>query len=116
MSTRGDPLFDLATLLSYWAEPGDPDCLRSLGQMPTASPGFWTRRMAAERYAALTGRDISDLPAMRVLAMLKLGIVFLQLHRQWIGGAVTDPRYQRFRETGEELLLHTRNIAKGLAT
>lgn len=116
MSTRGDPLFDLATLLSYWGEPGDPDCLRSLGQMPTVGPGFWTRRMAAERYAALTGRDISDLPAMRVLAMLKLGIVFLQLHRQWIDGAVTDPRYRRFRETGEELLLHTRNIAKGLGT
>lgn len=116
MSTRGDPLFDLATLLSYWAEPGDPDCMRSLGQMPTASPGFWSREMVANRYAALTGRDISDLPGIRVLAMLKLGIVFLQLHRQWIDGAVADPRYQRFRETGEELLLHTQNIAKGLAT
>lgn len=116
MSTRGDSLFDLATLLSYWAEPGDPECLQSLGQMPTAAPGFWTRQMAAERYAALTGRDISDLPAMRVLAMLKLGIVFLQLHRQWIDGAVTDPRYRRFRETGEGLLLHTRDIARGLAS
>ena len=86
-----------------------------LGQMPTVGLGFWTRRMAAERYAALTGRDISDLPAMRVLAILKLSIVFLQLHRQW-DGAVTDPRYRRFRETGEELLLYTRNIAKGLGT
>jgi aminoglycoside phosphotransferase (APT) family kinase protein len=116
MSTRGDPLFDLATLLSYWAESGDPDCLQSLGQMPTAAPGFWTRDMFATRYAILTGREIDDLPAMRVLAMLKLSIVFLQLHRQWIDGAVTDSRYQRFRETGEGLLLHTRDIAKGIAS
>jgi hypothetical protein len=53
--------------------------------------------MVAERYAALTGREIGDLPAMRVLAMLKLGIVFLQL--QWIDGVVADPRYQRFQRT-----------------
>src|SRR5262249_39389128 len=27
MGTRGDPLFDLATMLSYWVEPGDPACM-----------------------------------------------------------------------------------------
>jgi aminoglycoside phosphotransferase (APT) family kinase protein len=84
--------------------------------MPTAAPGFWTREMCATRYAVLTGREIDDLPAMRVLAMLKLSIVFLQLHRQWIDGAVMDSRYQCFRETGEGLLLHTRDIAKGIAS
>jgi aminoglycoside phosphotransferase (APT) family kinase protein len=55
MGTRGDPLFDLATLLSYWSEPADPECLRTLNQMPTTLPGFWSRDVAARRYAALTG-------------------------------------------------------------
>jgi aminoglycoside phosphotransferase (APT) family kinase protein len=27
MGTRGDPLWDLAVMLSYWAEPEDPACL-----------------------------------------------------------------------------------------
>ena len=29
MGTRGDPLWDLAVLLSYWAEPNDPDARRA---------------------------------------------------------------------------------------
>lgn len=104
MGTRGDPLFDLATLLSYWVEPNDPEPLRALRQMPTARAGYWRRGDVVRRYATLTGRAVDDLPAIHVLAMFKLGIVFLQLHRQWATGAVDDPRYAAFRTLGEELL------------
>lgn len=113
MGTRGDPLFDLATLLSYWAQPDDPPALHRLRQMPTTHPGFWQRAEVARRYAELTGRDIDDLPAMRVLALFKLGIVFLQLHRQWINGAVKDSRYADFASLGEDILLIARDIATG---
>ena len=112
MGTRGDPLFDLATLLSYWAEPGDPDCMIRLRQMPTTQPGFWSRREAAEHYAKLTGRPIDDLPALLVLARLKLGIIFLQLHRQWVTGAVTDRRYETFGQLGADLLDHAADLAR----
>lgn len=113
MGTRGDPLFDLATMLSYWAEPTDPPCLLGLDQMPTAKPGFWSRSEAARRYGELTGTALDDLHPMRVLAMLKLGVVFLQLNRQWVTGAVKDPRYARFRQVGEDLVLLARDVAKG---
>ena len=105
MGTRGDPLFDLATLLSYWAEPNDPPALLQLKQMPTAQPGFWSRDEFSKRYAELTSCKLDDLPAMRVLALLKLGVVFLQLHRQWINGAVKNQRYAGFGQLGEDLLL-----------
>lgn len=105
MGTRGDPLFDLATLLSYWAEPGDPVAMLRLKQMPTAQPGFWSRAKVTKRYAELTGRPVEDIQAMHVLAMLKLGIVFFQLHRQWSDGAVDDPRYADFGAVGEDLVL-----------
>jgi aminoglycoside phosphotransferase (APT) family kinase protein len=113
MGTRGDPLFDLATLLSYWTQADDPPALHRLRQMPTAHPGFWRRNEVARRYAALTGRNIDDLPAMRVLALFKLGVVFLQLHRQWVNGAVTDPRYAEFASLGEDILLVARDTAGG---
>lgn len=115
MGTRGDPLFDLATLLSYWAEPGDPPAMRKLQQMPTAHPGFWRRSDVAERYAALTGQDLNDLAAMRVLALFKLGVVFLQLHRQWTNGAVKDNRYADFALLGGDLLLIARDVAHGVS-
>ncbi|MBR0828666.1 phosphotransferase family protein [Bradyrhizobium manausense] len=113
MGTQGDPLFDLATLLSYWAQPDDPPALHRLQQMPTTNPGFWRRAKVAERYAALTGTDVDDLPAMRVLALFKLGIVFLQLHRQWTSGAVKDDRYADFAALGEDILLVARDVSNG---
>lgn len=113
MGTRGDPLFDLATLLSYWVEPSDPPALQKLQQMPTAHPGFWRRSEVAERYAALTGRELEDLAPMRVLALFKLGIVFLQLHQQWKSGAVKATRYEEFGDLGEDLLLIARDTEIG---
>jgi aminoglycoside phosphotransferase (APT) family kinase protein len=106
MGTRGDPLFDLATLLSYWCEPHEADIFGELDQMPTASPGFWSRAQAAEAYAKATGQDLSDLPSLLVLALLRLGVVFLQLHDQHRSGAATNPRYATFDRCALKVLEH----------
>ena len=96
MTTRGDPLFDLATLLSYWVELGDPPAMHELLQMPTAQQGFLTRQQVAELYAERTGRDLSDFVFHRVLAMFKLGVVFLQLYARYRRGTTTDERFADF--------------------
>ena len=113
MCTRGDPLFDLATLLSYWVEPGDPEFMRELKQMPLAEAGFLSREEAAERYARTTGRDLSDFVFQRVLAMFKLGVVFLQLHRRYRRGQAADERYAGFRKLAEGVLDFTLEISAG---
>ncbi|MDE1154082.1 MAG: phosphotransferase family protein [Micavibrio sp.] len=110
MSTRGDPLFDLATLLSYWTEPEDPDCMRRLAQMPTAQPGFYSREQVAVAYADATGRSIVDLKPFRVLTMFKLGVVFHQLHRRALTGDAVDSRYATFGTLAEELFEFTLDI------
>jgi aminoglycoside phosphotransferase (APT) family kinase protein len=104
MATRGDPSMDLATLLSYWAEPGDPPCMQRLAQMPTAADGFLSREGVVQAYAGASGRDLSQIHPWRLLAMLKLGVVFLQLHRNWLRGIAGDARYAEFRTLGEELV------------
>ena len=111
--TRGDPLFDLATLLSYWTEPGDPQAMHDLQQMPTAAPGFWTREQAAAHYAAATGRDLSDFRFHRVLGVVKLAVIFLQLHALYRSGATTDVRYRAFGDVGVGVLAFAREIASG---
>ena len=110
MGTRGDPLFDLATLLSYWTEAGDPPCMHELAQMPTARPGFLTRAEAADAYARATGRDLSQLKVYRVLTMLKLGVVFHQLHARHLAGETADPRYAGFGTLAEALFDFTLDI------
>ena len=80
MATRGDALFDLGILLSYWAEPNDPPCMAALDQMPTARPGFPSREEAANAYAALSGRSLDGFRVPRVLAMFRLAVIFHQLN------------------------------------
>lgn len=108
MGTRGNPLLDLATLLSYWTEPGDPPCMHRLAQMPTARPGFLTREEVASRYGALTGRSLTGLKPYRVLAVFKLGVVFHQLAELHGHDAATaDAGYAQL---GHELLEFCRDI------
>jgi len=95
MSTRGDPLFDFATLMSYWIEPDDPSAMHEMGQMPSAKDPTWIgRRELAELYGEITGRDLSDLHFYRVLTAFKLGVIFLQIYARYCrgrsGGGLVD--------------------------
>ncbi|MNZ42585.1 Phosphotransferase enzyme family protein [compost metagenome] len=103
MGTRGDAMFDLTTLLSYWSEAGDPDCMQRLEQMPSLNPGFASREAIANAYAAATGRSLADIKPWRVLTMFKLAVVFQQLHSRYVSGETNDPRYVGFGQLGLEL-------------
>lgn len=110
--TRGDPLFDLATLLSYWTEPGDPPAMHELRQMPTAAPGFMSRREVVELYARTTGRDVSAFRFHRVLAIMKLGVIFLQLYARYKRGTTRDPRYQGLGRIGDGIFEFALDVAR----
>ena len=104
MGTQGDPLWDLAVLLSYWVEPGDPPCLHEMRQMPTATPGFWSRGEVIDAYCRLSGRAIEDFSFYRVLALLRSGIVFLQLYDRWRRDPAPNAPSARFATLGRDLL------------
>ncbi len=113
--TRGDPLFDFATLLSYWVEPDDPPAMHDMAQMPAAEPGFLSRREAVDAYAAISGRDLSAFLFHRVLAMYKLGVIFLQLGHRWRTGATTEARYGPLSGIGTGIVEFAQEIAHGRA-
>ncbi len=110
--TRGDPLFDFATLLSYWVEPDDPPAMHDMAQMPAAEPGFLTRPQAVDAYAAISGRDMAPFLFHRVLAMYKLGVIFLQLGHRWRTGATSEPRYAPLSSIGTGILEFAHDIAR----
>jgi aminoglycoside phosphotransferase (APT) family kinase protein len=113
--TRGDPLFDVATLLSYWTEASDPPELLEFGQMPTAEPGFFSRRDVLDAYARETGRDVSDFLFHRVLCMFKLAVVLLQLHQRYRRGITKDERFAPLGRIANGVLTFTKEIADGRA-
>jgi aminoglycoside phosphotransferase (APT) family kinase protein len=113
--TRGDPLFDFATLLSYWIHADDPWAMHDMAQMPADEACLYSRQQAVAEYARLTGRDVSDFLFHRVLAMYKLAVIFLQLGQRWRTGATSDPRYAPLSAIGTGILEFTHDIAQGRA-
>jgi aminoglycoside phosphotransferase (APT) family kinase protein len=111
MGTRGDPMVDVATLLSYWCEPGDPPVMHQLAQMPTAEPGFPSREEVLHDYARRTGAGLESFLFYRVLTLFKLSVVFMQLHAQYRRNEVADPRYAEFGPLSAGLLDFTRAVA-----
>jgi aminoglycoside phosphotransferase (APT) family kinase protein len=109
--TRGDPLFDLATLLSYWLEPGDPPEMLEFGQMPVEN--FWTRQQALDAYAKASGRDVSHFRFHRALCQFKLAVVLLQLYARYRRGITNDPRFEPLGRIAESVLGFTWQLAKG---
>lgn len=107
MATRADPLFDLAVLLSYWIEPGDPPELHGLQWVPSLVPGFMNRRQVAARYFAEAGRAAEDLSFHLALARLRLAVVLQQLYLRYARGIFTDRKYAAFRELAIAVLAWT---------
>lgn len=82
LATLGEPLADLAWLVSTWQEPGEPST--STAVSPSSERGFATRDELVAHYARLAGRDVSDLP-------------YYMAFQQWRGaciGAGVRARYQ----------------------
>jgi aminoglycoside phosphotransferase (APT) family kinase protein len=113
--TRGDALFDFATLLSYWTRPGDPQPLFDMEQGPFHAPGFPSRAEAVAEYARITGRDVSNFLFHRVLAMYKLSVIFLQLGHRYRTGITTEPRYAHLSAIGTGIAEFSHEIALGRA-
>ena len=85
LSTLGDPLADLGTLLAYWPRPGDPPTMRFDA---STVEGFASREELVERYVAVSGRDVSDLPFWHGLGLWKLAIILEGVRRRQLD----DPR------------------------
>ena len=92
LCTLGDPLADVGLLLVYWAQPGDE--VVPLTRAPTLAPGFPRRRELAERYAAGSGRDLSELDFFIALGYWKLAAILEGVYARYVAGA--------YGETGEE--------------
>jgi len=95
MATIGDPLMDLGTSLGYWVDPGDPPELQVLRFGLTTLPGNLNRRELAQRYALLSGRDISNILFYYVYALFKIAVIVQQIYARYKAGFTKDERFAR---------------------
>jgi aminoglycoside phosphotransferase (APT) family kinase protein len=73
LSTLGDPMTDLALLMLFWRQEGEP----VLSLIPGVShlPGFPTRDEMLQRYAAAAGVDVSDTDWYLAFAHFKFAVI-----------------------------------------
>ena len=107
LSTLGEPLADLGLFIFYWREPGD--ARPALTPAPTMQPGFPSRTYLAERYAARTGADLSDLSSWVALAHFKSAVIAQGIAARVQAGSMAG---QEFGNIGAEV---DRIAAEGLA-
>ena len=97
LTTLGDPMVDLGGLLSHWPADG--------AETGSVAPwtGFPTRRELIDRYAADTGRDVSQVDWYEVLACYKIGAILEGTYARACAGRAP-------KETGDALHASTVNL------
>ncbi len=93
MATVGDPLMDLGTTLSYWAQADDSAAFHKLPFGPTATPGMLSRAAIAKRYLELSGRRTDDLVFYYAFGLLKTAVIAQQIYYRFAKGLTTDARF-----------------------
>jgi aminoglycoside phosphotransferase (APT) family kinase protein len=110
MSALGDPLVDLGILLAYWgptAPPGQRDALTTV----TDRPGYFTRQEVLDRYAARSGRDLSNVRFYETFAVFKIAVVIQQIYLRYVQGQTADPRFAAFDTRVTYLARQAANLA-----
>lgn len=113
MTSLGDPLVDLGTLLGYWSEAADATP-RGTGGGVTTLPGFPTRVEVAERYAARTGVDLTHVPWFETFALFKTAVVLEQIYVRFVRGQTQDERFKALGEFVPQLAKAAEVCAGGL--
>ena len=91
MCTVGDPLMDVGTSLSYWAEANDGTFEKTFNF--TWLPGNLSRQEFAQRYAEKSGRNVSNLLYFYVFGLFKNAVVIQQIYARWKNGFSKDERF-----------------------
>jgi aminoglycoside phosphotransferase (APT) family kinase protein len=110
MSALGDPLVDLGILLAYWGPTAPPDQRDALTTV-THRPGYFTREELLDRYAARSGRDISNVRFYETFAVFKIAVVIQQIYFRYAQGQTTDARFATFHTRVAYLARQAANLA-----
>jgi aminoglycoside phosphotransferase (APT) family kinase protein len=104
MTTLGDPLVDLGTLLNYWPDPTDTEATERGTRPGLARMGLPSRAEITARYGVRTGMDPAAAQWWEAFALWKTVVVVVQLHRRWVRGESTDPRMAHIADRAPSLV------------
>src|SRR5262249_4175032 len=110
MTTLGDPLIDVGTLLNYWPDPSDAGWAPRTSYPGLAELGLPSRAEITARYADRAGIDASATRWWEAFALWKTVVVVQQLHRRWVRGESTDSRMAQIADRIPALIAAARTV------
>ncbi|RLL66080.1 phosphotransferase family protein [Streptomyces sp. Z26] len=103
MSTLGDPLTDLGLLVMYSDQRELPDSLISSAR---SAPGHPSPRELVERYAEVSGRDVSRVNWYTAFAYFKLAVIAEGIHYRYTLGQTVGRGFDRIGALVPALIDH----------
>jgi aminoglycoside phosphotransferase (APT) family kinase protein len=91
LATIGDPLLDVGYILASYPQEGEPRTPTQDFGLALLEPGYPPREELAERYAARTGRDLSDLSWYIAMNEWKIGVLYEYARRRGEDAYYADP-------------------------
>ena len=112
MCTRGDPLFDLGLLLTYWTEPGDNPLTTQAATMPEFfKGGFPSRLEAINRYAKKTNLNMENIHWYMIFGIFKLMGILQQIYIRYQRGQTKDLRFKNFDYRIRNLIIKANDLS-----
>jgi aminoglycoside phosphotransferase (APT) family kinase protein len=87
LCTLGDPLADLGYLGVYWTDPGERSKRHN---DPSGAEGFPRYRDLVERYATITGRDVTGIDYYVAFSSWRLAVISEGVYARYLHGAMGD--------------------------
>jgi aminoglycoside phosphotransferase (APT) family kinase protein len=92
--TLGDPLADVGLLVVYWGDRAR--AVAGVPGAPTLLEGFAEPGALLDRYAAATGRDLSEIDFYVAFGYWKLACIVEGVYARYVGGAMGDHDKEAF--------------------
>ncbi len=89
LCTLGDVLADVGYLLNNWVQPDESD-LEGATANPTAAGGFTSREEVVERYAELTGFEVTSINYYRAFQAWRLAAIVEGVLARYLKGVMVD--------------------------
>jgi aminoglycoside phosphotransferase (APT) family kinase protein len=113
LCTLGDPLADVGLLLVYWNDPGERSVLPGAD---TSLTGLPTKAELVARYAAASGRDVSQVGYYVAFGYWKLACILEGVYARYRGGVMGETSgFEGFAAQVEMLARQARATIEGLA-
>ena len=96
MVTIGDPLMDLGTTLGYWMSRDAGEEMLSMPFNPRVLMENISRDELTQMYAAVSGRDLTNILFYYVFGTFKIAVIAQQIYARFVKGFTKDRRFATF--------------------